>query len=65
MTEVMNKEQPLCCVCEVPTDTDLHDPALGNICYPCRQEAANAENALKACDLTTLLATPKNNRQSK
>jgi len=64
MTEVMNKEQPLCCICEDPTDTDLHDPALGTICYLCRNEAMNAENALKASGLTTLLSTPKNNTQS-
>lgn len=64
MTEILNKEMPLCCVCETPTEADLHDPALGTICYACRQEVAAAEHVLRAAGMKDLLSTPKNNTQS-
>lgn len=64
MTEILNKEQPLCCVCEAPTEADLHDPALGEVCYACRDAAAMADAALRAAGMHDLLSTPKNNTQS-
>ncbi len=64
MTETLNKEMPLCCVCDAPTEADLHDPALGSICYDCRNAAAQAEQALRSAGMKDLLSTPKNNTQS-
>ena len=65
MTETLNKEWPLCRVCETPTQADLHDPALGEICYPCRDALAMADIALRSAGMNDILSTPKNNTQSR
>ena len=64
MTATLNDEIPICCVCEAPTTSDVHDPALGEICYACRNLAAQAEIALQASGLTSQLSSQKNNTKT-
>ena len=64
MTEIASKEFPLCCVCGVATEADIVDPALGELCYDCRNAVAQAEIALLANGLTTPISTPKNNKKT-
>lgn len=63
MTGTLNKELPLCCLCETPTESGVQDAALGLLCYPCRNEAAQAESALSTAGMLGLLSIPKNNHQ--
>ena len=63
MTETLQKEMPLCCVCGDPTEAEIYDPALGTLCYECRNAAAQAEVILNQVGLKTILTTPKNNHR--
>ena len=60
MTEILHAESPICEACGAPTDVDLYDADMGQICSPCAQAAAIADRILDAAGITK-----KTNRKPK
>ena len=52
MTEILNAEAPICEACGAPTEVDLYDADMGQICAPCASAAALADRILNAAGIT-------------